>query len=306
MEQFNDIFEDGYIEPKAEEKAALIARLQAGDFTLSFSSLTAFAVSPAAFIAYKLQETKTTDAMLLGELVHCMVLEPEKMKERFHIAPDVNAATTEGKQAWASLYMDFTGITLPHNKSGNYIIPKVADIITEIRNVQGVTVVPFKIADAAQFRARKLTTNRACRSILDEITYTEKKIEFEFCGLNFRGVIDGGGAGLIVDLKNMPDATLERATSAIWGRRLHWQAFGYDKSLGGGNTCYILAVDGSGETSVHAFNSRHLDNAHRQMTRYCYYFKQCITESLFDAQIWDSSQDFWLRSNLNINGINYL
>jgi hypothetical protein len=49
----NELLE--YVEPKAEEKAAVIAKLQSGDFTLSFSSLEAFSRSPRQFIAYKVK-----------------------------------------------------------------------------------------------------------------------------------------------------------------------------------------------------------------------------------------------------------
>lgn len=301
-----DIFEDGYVEPKAEEKAALIAKLQSGEYTLSFSSLTAFAISPAAFIAYKLQESKTTDAMLLGELVHCLVLEPEKAKERYFIAPNVNAATSDGKNEWAKIYMDFLSVDLPQNKQGNYQIPKIADIIAEVKNETGTTIIPHSVNELAKFRARKLVSNRACRAVLNKVDYTERKIEFEFSGLKFRGVIDAGGHRVIADLKNMPDATYQKATGAIWGRRLHWQAFGYDSAIGGGNTCYILAVDGNGETSVHAFHQTHLDWAEKQMKEYVYKFKSCVAESLFDPEIWSMSQDFWLRSELNEHGINWL
>lgn len=58
----------------------------------------------------------------------------------------------------------------------------------------------------------------ACRHVIDQLTYTEKKTNFDFCGIKFRGVIDGGGKGIICDLKNMPDATIEKAQFAIWAR----------------------------------------------------------------------------------------
>lgn len=319
-------FEDGYVEPRAEEKAALITKLQSGDYTLSFSSLSAFAISPAAFIAYKLQEYKTTKAMLMGELVHCLVLEPDEVLNRYHIAPNVSGATAEGKNAWAKLYLHFLnnaldkgGITkeaetaieaklagVTENKQGNLQAPKIDDIIADVKAICGTTIIPHTANEEAKFRARKLLTNRACRHVINQLTYTEKKITFEFCGIKFRGVIDGGGNGIICDLKNMPDATIEKAQYAIWGRRLHWQAFGYNEAMNGGNECYILAVDGSGETSVHWFSERNLMAAERQMKRYCQKFKECITESLFDISVWDMSQDFWLRSEMNEFGINHL
>lgn len=319
-------FEDGYIEPKAEEKSALIAKLQSGDFSLSFSSLSAFAISPAAFIAYKLQEYKTTKAMLMGEVVHCLVLEPEKMGERYHIAPNVNGSTAEGKNAWGRLYLDFLGNRIEsggldaetekaiegkingvtENKQGNLQAPKIDDIIADVKVFTGTTIIPHTAHEEAKFRARKLLSNRACRHVINQFTYTERKINFDFCGMKFRGVIDGGGQGIIGDLKNMPDATIDKAQHAIWGRRLHWQAFGYNEAMGGGNECYILAVDGNGETSAHWFSERNLMAAERQMKRYCQKFKECITESLFDVSVWDMSQDFWLRSEMNEFGINHL
>lgn len=301
-----EIFDLEYIDPIPEAKLALIKALQAGDVTLSFSSILAFSISPAMFIAYKLQETKTTPAMLLGNLVHCMVLEPDQLPVRYFMAPNVDASTAAGKNAWGSLYMDFTGATLEKNKAGNYNIPTLGDIIAEVRDKCNVTIIPYGVWEQASFRARKLVSNLACRWVLNQITNTERKVTFDFAGLNFRGVIDGFGPGIIADIKNVPDATLDKCTGAIWKRCLHWQAFGYDRALGGGNTCYILAVDGNGETSVHAFGANHLDSAQRQLSRYCHYFKSCVTESLYNPGIWDMSQDFWLRSEMNVNGINFL
>ena len=295
-----ELFEDGYVEPKAEEKAALIAQLQSDDYTLSFSSLSAFAISPAAFIAYKLQETKTTKAMLLGELLHCLVLEPEKAGERYFIAPNVNGATKEGKEAWRKIYSDFVC------EVGDDFKMKQDDIIAAVKQSTGTTVIPATVNEEAKFRARRILSNRACRAVLDQITHTEKRVNFEFCGINFRGVIDAKGHNIIADLKNMPDATLDKATGSIWSRRLHWQAFGYNEAEGGRNTCHIIAVDGAGETSVHAFNFRHLDSAERQMKRYCTEFKRCIIESFMDAAVWDMSQDCWLKSDMNTHGSNYL
>jgi hypothetical protein len=306
MESLELFDEVGYVEPKAEEKAALIAKLQSGDYTLSFSSLVAFAVSPAYFIAYKLQETKNTDAMLLGDVSHCYIFEPGKIRERYHVMPDVDATTVEGKNAWAKVYMDYTGREVPSNKNGNFQPPKKADIIAEIKAATGTTILPFKVDENAKFRARKVINNRACRSVLNQITYTEKAVEWVFCGIKFRGRIDAGGDGIIADLKNMPDATIDKAVGTIWSRRLHWQAFGYNESQGGNNKCHIIAVDGNGETSVHVFHPNHLANAERQMKRYCHEFKRCIVESIFDLSVWDMSQDFWLKTDLNREGINYL
>ena len=300
MEQEFSIFEDGHTEPKAEEKAALIAQLISGDFTLSFSSLSAFAISPRAFIAYKLQERKTTPAMILGELVHCMVLEPEKVPERYFIAPAVNGATKEGKATWQKIYADFVADVGPDFKMTQ------GEIIEAVKAATGTTVVSDKVYQDALFRARQISANAACRHVLNLVSETERRVEYEFEGLKFTGRIDGLGTRMLMDLKNVPDASLDRATGAIWSRRLHWQAFGYDRAMKGGNQYYVVCVDGTGETSVHAFNQRHLDNAEKQLVKYTWYFKQAIVESIFDPGVWDMSQDFWLRSDMNTAGVNYL
>lgn len=305
-EAYDYLFEDGYVEPKVDEKMALIAKLQSGDFTLSFSSMSAFAISPGAFIAYKLQEYKTTSAMLLGELVHCLILEKDSIKDRYYIAPDVDATTVAGKAEWAKIYEDFMKVTLAVNKQGNPIVPKQADLIAEVKAKSGITIIPHKVNDLAKFRARKLLTNKASWSVIKKVEYTEKAVKFEFEGLKFTGKIDAGGPGFIADIKNMPDATLQKAQRVITDRRLNWQAFGYDRSQGGGNRYYILAVDGRGETSTHCFGQRAFDSAEREMKEMCHKFKNAVFESNFDPAIFDSSQDFWLKDEHNRHGINYL
>lgn len=313
------IFDDeGYVEPKQEEKDELITKLQSGDFTLSYSSLSAFSVSPRNFIAYKLQEKKTTKAMILGEVVHCKILEPDQFRERYHIAPVVNAATSEGKNTWAKIYMDFTGDELPVNKAGNYVIPKIDDLISAVKlytakvdengktTFPGITILPGTVNEAAEFRARMLLKNRPCRYIINQVTEVEHPISFEFCGIRFNGRVDGFCKHLIMDIKNMPDATVRAATYAIRGRKMYWQAYCYNTAIDGERDAYILAVDGNGETSVHKFSEKNLEQAEVEMSEYCHQFKQLIEESFFDRSVWDQSQDFWLRSEHNQLGINYL
>lgn len=301
MSEQVDIFDDSaYIEPKAEEKAQLIAELQSGDFTLSFSSISEFKKSPRAFIAYKVKESKDTPATLLGSAVHCLVLEYEKYAEKYFIAPDVDGSTKEGKDAWKKIYADFVC------EPGDKFKMKQSDIIAAVKESTGTTVLNAKIDKQAKFRARSVLKNKACRYVLDQITYTEKAVNWEFEGIKFRGFIDAGGPGIIADLKNMPDATLFKAQNTVYSRGLNLQAFGYDRSQGGGNACHILAVDGNGETSVHCFSDRNLWSAEKQLQNLCYHFKRAILESMFDPTVWDASQEFWIESDMNPNGINYL
>lgn len=318
-EQLQYTIFDEYEEPKQAEKDELIDKLQSGKFSLSYSSLAAFSVSPRAFIAYKLKERKTTKAMILGEAVHCKVLEPAEFKDRYVIAPDVDGTTVAGKNAWAELYMQLTKDELPTNKQGNYVIPKQEVLIEQVKNMtkkvdpetkkvtfEGITILPAAVNKDADFRARMLVTNRATRAVIDMIGDTEISIDYEFRGIRFTGRIDGRGRGMIADIKNMPDATLRAAKFQIQARKMHWQAFGYNMATDEHCQCYILAVDGNGETSAHRFDDRHLEKAEVEISEYCDLFMDLVADSVFDRSVWDASQDFWLKNGNNPYGINQL
>ena len=292
-------------EPKAEEKAALIARLSSGDYSLSFSSLTAFAVSPYHFICYKVAERKETPAMLMGEVVHCRVLEPDMFNKRYRIAPTVNAATTEGKSFWAGIFEEMTGEELARNKQGNPVLPKLADLIEEIKLKTGVTVLPGTVAEEGDYRARRLLQNRASRWVIDQLTQTEADIEFECQGVKIRGRVDGKSDRIILDIKNVPNAELRAAAFTIKSRKLHWQAWAYCQATGI-REYYIACVDGNGEVSVHKISDRQLEQAEIEVNEYVDRFKDTAMAGMFDPSVWDQSQDFWLRTEENPYGINMM
>lgn len=294
---------ENFTEPKAEEKAAVIAKISGGEFSLSFSALSAFAISPYAFIAYKVQERKQTPAMLMGEIVHCRVLEPDQFDKRYRIAPTVNAATTEGKNTWGGIFEEMTGEELPRNKQDNYVIPKVADLIEEIKAKTGIIVIPGKVAEEGDFRARRLLKNKASRWVIDQLTQTEEAVEIEVNGVKVRGRIDGRSDGIIMDIKNVVNAELHAAAYAIKSRKLHWQAWIYSQALGIRNY-YIACVDGRGEVSVHLVSEKMIDQAEIEIWEYVDRFKDLAMAGMFDPSVWDQSQDFWLQKAENTVGIN--
>lgn len=294
-----------FTEPKAEEKAALIARISAGDYSLSFSSLTAFAVSPYHFIGYKVAERKETPAMLMGEVVHCRVLEPDMFNKRYRIAPNVSAATSEGKNIWAGIFEEMTGEELARNKQGNAVLPKLADLIEEIKLKTGITVLPGTVAKEGDFRARRLLQNGASRWVIDQLTQTEAPIEFDCQGVKIRGRVDGMGKDLILDIKNVPNAELRAASFTIKARKLHWQAWAYCQATGI-RKYFIACVDGNGEVSVHQISDRQLEQAEIEVNEYVDKFKDTAMAGMFDPSVWDQSQDFWLRTDENPYGINIM
>jgi hypothetical protein len=82
-----------------------IQQLTARDYhalpQLSASRLRDLAKSPAHLRHSLNNPLEQTDAMKIGEAVHCAVLEPDTFDMRFALAPQVDRRTTVGKAAWA-------------------------------------------------------------------------------------------------------------------------------------------------------------------------------------------------------------
>jgi len=90
---------------------------------------------------------------------------------------------------------------------------KIDDIIQAVEVATGVIVLPGKSEQEAKARARALINNKACRHVLDQITATELFLpeNFQISGIKFKGALDAKGNRIIADIKNMPDATLQKA-----------------------------------------------------------------------------------------------
>lgn len=68
---------------------------------INFSRLKHLARSPAHFRYACDHPAEPSEAMLLGTLVHCAVLEPSQFDRRYIVAPKVDRRTLSGKAAWA-------------------------------------------------------------------------------------------------------------------------------------------------------------------------------------------------------------
>jgi hypothetical protein len=78
---------------------------------VSNSMLSLLKKSPRKFYnRYELgQFEKPTEAMVYGSLLHCMVLEPDEVKHRFAVMPNVDGRTTAGKAVKAVFYEESKG-----------------------------------------------------------------------------------------------------------------------------------------------------------------------------------------------------
>jgi hypothetical protein len=274
-------------------KQELINKLSKGDYKLSFSALSAFAVSPRNFITYKLQERAPTKAMILGEALHVAILQPHLFKSLYIAGPSVNAATREGKKAWLDLLEQCTGIEGEKMTFGK--------IQQTIKDKSGITILDNTAIEELKRKQDAVLNNFICKSFLDRLQMAEVDIpEVVINDITFRGRVDGLGDDFIIDLKNVPSAVIKRAENEIRARRLHWQGFIYSYAYDMLKAPYILAVDDDGETSVHKFSNYQLDEAERQIMKLTDAFKRRCFEGSFDPRVWDSSQDFWSQDGINL------
>jgi hypothetical protein len=274
-------------------KQELIDKLSEGDYKLSFSALSAFAVSPRNFIAYKLQERAPTKAMILGEALHVAILQPHLFNILYVSGPEVDAITKEGKKAWLDFLAQHTGIEAEKMT--------VADIKQKVKEASKVTILEKAAIEELKRKQDAVLNNFVCKSFLDRLQVAEADIpEVIINDITFRGRVDGVGDDFIIDLKNVPSAVLKRAENEIRGRRLHWQGFIYSYAYDMMKAPYILAVDDDGETSVHKFSNYQLDEAERQIMKLTDAFKRRCFEGSFDPRVWDSSQDFWSQDGINL------
>ena len=145
---------------------------------LSYSALCQFKKSPNHLLAYWNKETKTTDAMQFGTIIHKMLLEPETFTDEFAI---FEGARRAGKQ-----WVEF--------KEQN----------------EGKTLIKQQELDDAN----KIINNAMLHPVLTEMMQnkeaTEIRLDWKHKGVAFKGFADllttFNGRKCVVDIKTTFDA----------------------------------------------------------------------------------------------------
>lgn len=229
---------------------------------LSFSTFNQFFESPFHFKKNCEEVKEPTDAMKFGTLCHALILQPDKIDEMYYVAPDYKLNTKEGKAQF--------------------------EAALELAN--GREIVKFSVFEKALNIKAKLYENKPAMSLLNQITETEKEINFKFDGWDWKGFVDGIGDEIIIDLKKVVDANPAAVRSAFFRRGYHRQAFLY---LHGTDSLrkrkyYIIAFDESGGISCHFVDENCLTIAENELKTHLNYFIECI---ILDR--WNENYDFY-------------
>ena len=165
---------------------------------LNYSGAKELLKSPAHYQAYLNQEREETKALRMGSLIHCAVLQPEALNEKFITAPEVDRRTKEGKETYAA----FQSSLKP-----------------------GMTVV--SVEESAECH---LIASHA-KLALQRMGVTFDKTEFMFTtdynGVQLKCAIDGVAGDYLWDLKTTEDASPAGILKAIRAYRYNLQAYFY-------------------------------------------------------------------------------
>lgn len=246
---------------QSDEFRSLIQRIEDKEEALSYSSLREFAISPRHYIRYKMREKKTTDAMIFGSLVDCMLLTPDETKERFAVAPNVDRRTKDGKVKYSAF----------------------------VKQAGEREVVTSDQYSAAERIKKEVYANSASRFLLNATNTTQLKLEYEWEGWKWRGFVDADADTFTWDLKMVSQFNPDKFLWKVRDMKYHWQAAAYTRNAGRAKDAYILAIDtDSFLPAVFKLSKNLIENAQAEMRDTMEAWRRCVM-----LNQWNQGYEFW-------------
>jgi len=165
---------------------------------LNYSGSKELLKSPAHYQAYLNQEREETKALRMGSLIHCAVLQPEALNEKFITAPEVDRRTKEGKETYAAFQSSL--------KPGMTVVSAEESAECHI------------IASRARHTLERLGV---------EFDQTEFMFTTDYNGVQLKCAIDGVAGDYLWDLKTTEDASPAGILKSIRAYRYNLQAYFY-------------------------------------------------------------------------------
>lgn len=227
---------------------------------LSYSSLMVFKRSPAHYMYYLDHPTKETPALLFGRFFHALILQPDKVKSKFVVAPNVDRRTTLGKLHW--------------------------ELFT--KTIKNKTIISEGDWNTALEMQKAITVNEAASKCINQIGQTEKKIKFAIKGLEMISYIDGISENFLFELKTTTDASPDRWYREAYNFNYHIQAGVYQKGYAAKTGKYMpmryLVIEKTEPYGISIMNatSDYMDAGTFEFSKLVDEFKYCMKNKLFE------------------------
>lgn len=183
---------------------------------LSYSSIKEFAKSPKHYLEYiNKPKFPPTDAMKIGSMVHCMLLQPDLFNVNYVVAPEINKRTNAGKEEWANLLLANEGKEIVSLEDYNLCVRLYEGCIKNNK-------IKFAI--------------NACYDF-------EQEWKSDIFDLPYRGFYDGVSDEYILEVKTTNDANPKSVMYDFYKRKYHIQAALY--YIASGKRIQYLIIESS-------------------------------------------------------------
>ena len=263
------------VQSKTEAREEVISKIERGEITLSFSAIKEFAKSPSHFINYKLGDKKQTAAMKQGSLIHCAILEPNELENRYCILEQKDLPNPES---------DFRNT---ENK-------KFKALFEEKAKAQNKEIIsPAEWQNAIE-RRDLAYNNEVVSPYLKSLRNVEVGVFWEFGGYNWRGFIDGIGPAFCLDLKTVDSAVPDKVIRKAINERFHWQQFLYKQSKEVPNyfSNFNLLIDSDNGMTLMKVEWTALAKAESELLKILEQFKICT-----ENRLWNQNYEFWANNS---------
>lgn len=238
------------------------------DPRMNISRLVAMAKSPKHFRRLELDPPEPTDAMRLGTLIHCLVLEPDEYEKRYCVMPafenDPGNVTASGKE--------------PSNRKATKYY---RDRVKEFQATEKRQVIPEVQYNVAAKAARSFESRTGTGTFT-----TELPVFGTIEGVECKGLLDMVRPGLIRDLKTTTDVSPRafwyRFADGFMAERLAFYRELWQQSSGDKRTdCQIVAQETSGDfdTAIYDVPEQLIDSGMRRVREWLRDWKECTARN---------------------------
>ena len=270
----------------------LIKKLKSKEIHLSFSSLKQFSKSPEHFVRYKLEKKLPTPAMIFGSLTDCLIFEENKLYDKFIIGATI--PTSENQKMFCEALIPaaiknenkVTDEMITFAFSEAYKKGNPEDVYLKLKSyidgiLAGKDVITQEELDHAKKLKETLYKNKAGAKLMNEITTTQHKLEWNYLGWDFVGYADGTGENILMDLK-ITDADPKKIERFIFQNKTYVQLAMYYMALGKKIECFkILAIDKGLNVSVTDLSEDYITYGIKEFKSWVRDFNKCIMLNRF-------------------------